>query len=72
VAVNDGDSVDLATRVAGENGFAALLVTDPERRVSRAYGITIWPTIVEVDAGGVVRRVQHGRPAARQQVAQHV
>jgi peroxiredoxin len=61
LAINDGDSLDLAKRVAAQHGLSAALVTDPQRRISLAYGVSIWPTIVTLDASGVVRQLRYGR-----------
>jgi peroxiredoxin len=60
LAINDGDALEVANRVADENKFGAILVTDPERSISTAYGITVWPTIVSIDADGVVRGIRQG------------
>jgi peroxiredoxin len=61
LAINDGEAVDLARRVAAENRLSAILVTDPTRTISLAYGVNIWPTIVFIDASGVVRQIRYGR-----------
>ncbi len=60
LAINDGDAIDVASRVADENKFGAILVTDPARNISTAYGITVWPTIISVDANGVVSGIRQG------------
>jgi peroxiredoxin len=60
LAINDGDAVDVANRVAEENKFGAILVSDPARNISAAYGVSVWPTIVSVDANGVVRGIHQG------------
>jgi peroxiredoxin len=61
LAINDGDAVELARRVAAENRLSAILVTDPKRTISLAYGVNIWPTIVFIDASGVVTQIRYGR-----------
>jgi peroxiredoxin len=63
LAVNDGEPAELARRVAAENRLSATLVTDPERRISLAYGVTVWPTIVFIDPSGLVRGIHQGRLA---------
>ena len=60
LAINDGESADIARAVAAENGFTATLVTDPERAISRAYGVELWPTIVNVERSGVVGGIRFG------------
>src|SRR4029079_7227945 len=63
LAINDGDSPEMAKRVAAENGLTATVVPDPDRRISRAYGGIVWPTIVQVDERGLVTTVTQGHPA---------
>jgi peroxiredoxin len=61
LAINDGEAPELAKKVAAENGLSATLVTDPERMISLAYGVNLWPTIVLIDAFGLVRGIRYGR-----------
>jgi hypothetical protein len=61
VAINDGEAAELATRVAAENGLSGASVADPERRIALAYGVNMWPTIVMIDAFGLVRELRYGR-----------
>jgi hypothetical protein len=72
LAINDGDSADDAAKVASGKGLSAILVTDPDRTISLGYGITMWPTIIEVDTTGIVRAIRYGRPARARGVEQHV
>lgn len=60
LAVNDGESCDIARAAAAESGFTATLVTDPERQISQAYGVRVWPTIVTLDAAGNVSGIRYG------------
>jgi peroxiredoxin len=62
LAINDGEIPDLARRTFAESGLSATLVVDPERAIGLAYGVTIWPTVVFIDASGATTRIQHGRP----------
>ena len=41
----------------------AIVVTDRARRVAGAYGVTMWPTVISIDASGIVRHIDYGRPA---------
>lgn len=66
LAINDGDPIDLAKKVAAENRLSATIVTDPKREISFAYGVNIWPTIVTLDALGLVRDIRYGRLAGQQ------
>jgi len=61
LAVNDGEPTESAKRVAGENKLSATVVPDPDRQISRAYGVNIWPTIVSIDATGLVSGIRYGR-----------
>jgi hypothetical protein len=61
LAINDGDPADLARSVAAENKFTATVVTDPKREISTAYGVRLWPTILDIDTKGLVTSIQHGR-----------
>jgi len=63
LAINDGDTAELAKRVAAEHGLSAIVVPDPQREISAAYGVSIWPTIVFIDAFGLVREIRYGRLA---------
>ncbi len=60
LAINDGEASDLARKVAAEAGISAILVTDPKREISLAYGVDLWPTIVSVDATGLIAGIRHG------------
>lgn len=68
LAINDGDSADVAARSFAQNGLPGILVTDPKRDISAAYGVTLWPTTVFLDAAGLVRGIRYGRMA--EQVAE--
>jgi AhpC/TSA family len=60
LAVNDGDSPDVARRVAAEFGFPHALVNDGKREISSGYGVEIWPTIVSLDASGMITAITYG------------
>jgi peroxiredoxin len=61
LAINDGESGEAATQTASDARFAATVVPDPSQSISRAYGISGWPTTVLIDALGVVREVRQGQ-----------
>ena len=63
LAINDGDAPELAKRIVAENKLTATLVVDPQRSISLAYGVGIWPTIVSLDAYGAVTGIRYGRLA---------
>jgi hypothetical protein len=60
LAINDGESAEVARGVAAESGLSATLVTDPQRRISLGYGVNLWPTIVLLDAAGIVSGIRYG------------
>jgi hypothetical protein len=60
-AINDGDPPEVAERVARDMKWSAVVVADRERRISLAYGVNAWPTIVEIDARGAVAALTIGR-----------
>jgi peroxiredoxin len=66
LAINDGEPAELAKYVAAENGLASTLVTDPQRHISLAYGVNIWPTTVFIDEAGLVSEIRYGRFGADQ------
>ena len=63
LAVGDGESREIAEKAAAAAKIAATVVSDPARAISRAYGISGWPTVVYFDARGLVREVRQGRGA---------
>jgi AhpC/TSA family len=59
VAIQDGSS-------DGSVSFDdVIVIPDPEREISQAYGVSIWPTVVFVDAEGSVREVRSGGISTR-------
>ena len=61
LAINDGEPADVARRVAAESGLSAIIVPDPQRQISLVYGVNVWPTIVDIDALGLVRDIRYAR-----------
>lgn len=70
LAINDGETREVARRFAAANGLSATLVMDPDRSISLAYRVSIWPTIVFIDTLGLVRTVQYGRNGTAQDMEQ--
>ena len=66
LAINDGEAPEAAKEVAAENRLSAILVTDPDREISLAYGVSIWPTTISVDARGLVGEIHFGRFSGRE------
>jgi|GEM_PF-1977187 len=43
-----------------EYGLTFPIVQDDEQRVARAFGVRCWPTTIEIDASGIIDRIQFG------------
>ena len=61
LAINDGEDAKLAQKVAAANKLTAIIVPDPNREISIAYGVQVWPTVVSVGTSGLVTAIQFGR-----------
>jgi peroxiredoxin len=61
LAIDDGESVEAAKKAAEAHKFGAILVTDPQRQISSAYGVSVWPTTVSIDASGIVTAIRYAR-----------
>lgn len=57
-----------AAKSAPWEGIEATMVDDSSGRISKAYGITVWPTVVHIDEAGVTRQTSHGRTPANRPV----
>jgi peroxiredoxin len=60
LAINDGDSPEHAHRALSEAKLSAIVVADPGRMIATAYGVSVWPTIVFIDASGIISGIQFG------------
>lgn len=61
ILVNDGEDPELAARFLKQHGLAfEHTATDADRRLSRRYGISCWPTVVRLDAEGRVAAARFG------------
>ena len=63
LAINDGEVAESARQVVAENRLTAIPVADPDRKIALAYGVNVWPTIVLVDALGLVSEMRYGLDA---------
>lgn len=63
LAINDGEPVELARKVASENNLSAIVVPDPLRQIAVAYDVNTWPTTVWLDSQGLVAAIRYGRLA---------
>lgn len=61
IAISDGEEDGEFARglAAGDDGDV-LVVPDPGRSISHAYGVTMWPTTILLDADGLLRDVRVG------------
>jgi peroxiredoxin len=48
------------TKSLPDLGASVTVVPDPDRKIANAYGVTVWPTRLFVDARGVVTNSSHG------------
>ena len=60
LAINGGEDPALAKRTAAENEISAVVVPDPKRQITLAYGVTIWPTAIFLDTYGIVEEIRYG------------
>ena len=61
ILVNDGEDPEVAARFLKQQGLKfAHTATDPQRRLARRYGISCWPTVVQLDAEGRVAAARFG------------
>jgi peroxiredoxin len=60
LAINDGEAPEHAHRVLSEAKLSAVAVADPGRQIASAYGVSVWPTIVSIDASGIISGIQMG------------
>jgi hypothetical protein len=62
---NDGERPELAARFLKQHGLDfEHTASDPERKLSRRYGISCWPTVVRVGADGRIAGARFGREHA--------
>jgi len=60
LAINDGAPAEQAQRALSQAKVSAIPVADPDRKISTAYGVSAWPTIVSIDASGIISGIQFG------------
>ncbi len=59
LAIDASDSSSRATKAASDHA-SVVLVPDPNRQISAAYGISVWPTTIVLDAQGTIRDIHYG------------
>lgn len=60
LAINDGGTLEQTKKTAAENGLTAIVVPDPLRNISAAYGVNSWPTTLYLEPSGRVRSIRYG------------
>ena len=60
LAINDGEPAEHAHRALSQANISAISVPDPGRTIATAYGVSAWPTIVSIDASGIISGIQFG------------
>ncbi len=60
LAINDGETAEQAHRALSQAKLSAIPVADPGRNIASAYGVSAWPTIVSIDASGIISGIQFG------------
>ncbi len=60
IAIDDGEAGEFARGLTAGDERDIVVVPDPERQISRAYGVDVWPTIVFLDSDGLVQDVRFG------------
>jgi peroxiredoxin len=70
LAINDGESPEHAHRVLSQAKLSAIPVADPDRKIATAYGVSVWPTIVSIDASGIISGIQFGHVEVAHKSAQ--
>lgn len=60
LCVNDGEESAHAERVFRATAPGLKLVTDPDRSISRRYGVSCWPTVVRIDRAGRLAGARFG------------
>ncbi len=60
LAINDGEPAKHAHHMLSQAKISAISVVDPDRTIANAYGVNAWPTIVSIDASGIISGIQFG------------
>jgi len=65
LAIVDEEKSSASSKGAREFEQGVTVVRDAGRRIAAAYGITVWPTTVSIDALGVVTAATYGNDGRR-------
>ena len=60
LAINDGERAEDANLALSKAKISAIPVGDPGRAIAKAYGVAVWPTVISIDASGVISSIQLG------------
>ncbi len=70
LAINDGEPAKHAHHMLSQAKITAVSVADPDRKIANAYGVNAWPTIVSIDASGIISGIQFGNVEVAHKSAQ--
>ena len=71
VAIGDGEDAQRTAEIAREHQLTFAMIPDPDRRISRQYGVNCWPTIVSVNENGFVDFLHSGITHKREVTPDH-
>lgn len=60
IAIGDGETSARPVDAAVERPGSVITLTDPDRSISKAYGINVWPTIITIDSNGLITGIRYG------------
>jgi peroxiredoxin len=64
IAIGDGESRERVALIAKEKDLPFLLLAEPDRRISRAFGVWCWPATVWIRPDQVVEAIDFGVTAS--------
>ena len=71
VAIGDGEDAQRTAEIAREHQLTFAMIPDPDRRISRQYGVNCWPTIVSINENGFVDFLHSGITHKREVTPDH-
>ena len=69
LCINDGEPAEHAETFFKRLGLGIQLVIDDDRRISRRYGVSCWPTVVTVNRRGRIAKARMGLEVSREDAA---
>jgi alkyl hydroperoxide reductase subunit AhpC len=71
IAIADGEDAQRTAAIAREHKLAFTMIPDPDRPISRQYGVNCWPTIVSINENGLVDFIHSGISHDREITPEH-